>query len=82
MLQCIQFIQRVQLNFPLPLISRPDTRHGKDSIDLRISFFNLLPDQLMETCATLEGDEGKYVRRMGVCVGGGGAGGSNRNGGK
>lgn len=33
LLQCLQFIQRLQLNFPLPLISSPATSQGKEPID-------------------------------------------------
>lgn len=33
--QCLQFIQRLQLNFPLALISRPASSQGKERIDSR-----------------------------------------------
>lgn len=34
--QCLQFIQRLQLNFPLPLISSLSASQGKESIDSRL----------------------------------------------
>lgn len=40
LLRCLQFIQRLQLNFPLPLISSPATSQGKEPIDSHSPFLS------------------------------------------